>query len=119
MLNSDPQKIYCLWLHNELTPHVMLQEMVHHSLQNIIKLIVPQGAMHHLTWSHGEADVNKMETDVVKQQAVVTLYSEKQQKQAAKWVWMRKWSGRHGQQPVFYSSAKNQSAILKPSLMCG
>lgn len=55
----------------------MLQEMVHHSLQNIIKLIVPQGAMHHLTWSHGEADVNKMETDVVKQQAVVTLYSEK------------------------------------------
>lgn len=46
---------------------------MHPTLQG--KIIVPEGALHHLMWSlmraDGETDINKMEADVVQQLAVV------------------------------------------------
>lgn len=43
--------------------------MAQHTPQDITKIIQQEEAMHQLTWSlkwsHGDADVNKMETDVV------------------------------------------------------
>lgn len=40
------------------------------------KIVLPEGTMHNLAWSHWETDGNKMEIDVVWQVAIVTLYIE-------------------------------------------
>lgn len=68
----------------------------HHTLQDIIKLKVPEAAMHQLTsslmWSHGEADVNKKEVDVLQQCAAVMQRETKQRMNKSGWenVW-RDW----------------------------
>lgn len=58
--------------------------MLHFTLQDIIKIIVPEAELHRLMQSHRESDVNKMEIDMVQQLAVVMFYSEKKQKQKAR-----------------------------------
>lgn len=49
---------------------------VYHTLQDIFKMIV-EGAMNHLVWSHVGDDVNKIESNVMWQDAVISLCSEK------------------------------------------
>lgn len=46
-----------------------LKIRAHHTIHDTVKIIMPEGEMHHLTSSHGQAHVSKMETDVVQQLA--------------------------------------------------
>ena len=67
----------------------------HHTLQDILKIILPDLAPH-VTRSHGEAHVNKMDT-VSRQLAVVILILCTNRKQKKiKRAWTRKWLGRRG-----------------------
>lgn len=54
--------------------------MAHHTLHDVIKVIVPKGPMHHLKWFHGDADVHKMKTDLEHPRPVTMLCCERNNK---------------------------------------
>lgn len=62
--------------------------MHYYTLQNTIRIIVPEGTMQHLTWSHVEADVQNKKR-------------EKKQKQMAEWVQVKQLFERRGQHRLF------------------
>lgn len=47
--------------------------MAYNTLQDVIDIIMPEEAMHHLTWSHGKADVDKTEADMTQQLALPVI----------------------------------------------
>lgn len=77
-----------------------LKMMANHTLQDIIQIITPEGAMHVISCYL----MGNMETEVVQQLAVLTFCSKKKHKQKAR-VWMRKRLWRPSRW-VFYSSAR-------------
>ena len=82
---------------------LMENEIIHNkALLGLIRLLSMYQREHDLMWSHGEADVNKTEVDMVQQLAVVTLYSE---------IWRLKES-RWENIVVVYSSATTRGEIF-------
>lgn len=71
---------------------------MHQSLLDIYKDHRARGSS--LTWTQGEADVNKMKSGVMQQVAIVTLYIE--EKESLGKVWSTQ---------VVYSSAKTRGEI--------